>query len=147
MGTKYVLMFDDDNYVNSINIAKWNIYLVSLQDLIFYTLHYLKENHNMNDTSKAKEIFLDIINLELKNDPPLPKNISQKGILNFDQKLKDFDWENFNDPNPFEASCLAMYDWAPIADELKKLDKKILMNSMFLRWQNIQKEFKKIIKI
>ena len=38
MGTKYVLMFDDEIFLSSINKAKWNIYVVALQDLTLYTL-------------------------------------------------------------------------------------------------------------
>ena len=35
MGTRYVLMFDDDIFMSSVNKAKWNIYSISLQDLTF----------------------------------------------------------------------------------------------------------------
>ena len=35
MGHKFTIMVDDDVYSKSINIAKWNIYLVSLADLTF----------------------------------------------------------------------------------------------------------------
>ena len=37
MGTKYVLHFDDEKFLGSINTAKWNIYSVALQDLTFYS--------------------------------------------------------------------------------------------------------------
>ena len=37
--------------------------------------------------------------------------------------------------------------WAPIADELKALDRKIVLNSMILKWDNIKDEFVKLIKI
>ena len=37
MGTKWVLHFDDDVFLTSVNKAKWNIYAVSLQDLTFYS--------------------------------------------------------------------------------------------------------------
>ena len=42
---------------------------------------------------------------------------------------------------PFENSAYALYEWAPIAEELKKLDKKIVLNSIHLKWENIKKEF------
>ena len=32
MGTTWVLHFDDDKFLTSINKAKWNIYAISLQD-------------------------------------------------------------------------------------------------------------------
>ena len=45
---------------------------------------------------------------------------------------------------PFNESALALYEWAPIAEELKILDRKIVLNSMILKWDNIKKEFDKI---
>ena len=42
MGAKYILMFEDEIFLGSINKAKWNIYAVALQDLTFYCLSYLK---------------------------------------------------------------------------------------------------------
>ena len=35
----------------------------------------------------------------------------------------------------------------PIADELKVLDRKIVLNSMILKWDNIKDEFTKLIKV
>ena len=57
MGAKYVLMFEDEIFLGSINKAKWNIYAVALQDLIFYCLSYLKNNLNFDLTLKANEIY------------------------------------------------------------------------------------------
>ncbi|NQW07941.1 MAG: esterase, partial [Candidatus Pelagibacter sp.] len=42
-------------------------------------------------------------------------------------------------------SALALYHWSPIADELKTLDRNIVLNSMILKWDNIEKEFKELI--
>ena len=44
MGAKYVLMFEDEIFLGSINKAKWNIYSTALQDLTFYTISFLKNN-------------------------------------------------------------------------------------------------------
>ena len=41
MGTKYVLHFDNEVLLGSINKAKWNIYAVALQDLTFFCFSYL----------------------------------------------------------------------------------------------------------
>ena len=48
---------------------------------------------------------------------------------------------------PFNESALTLYKWAPVAEELKTLDRKIVLNSMILKWENIEKEFKELIKI
>ena len=44
MGTKYVLHFDNEKLLSSINKAKWNIYSVALQDLTFFSFSYLKQD-------------------------------------------------------------------------------------------------------
>ena len=66
MGTKWVLHFDDEIFLTSINKAKWNIYAVALQDLILYSLSYLKVFYNYQETEKANEIYEIILNKELK---------------------------------------------------------------------------------
>ena len=57
MGTKYVLMFDDEIFLSSINKAKWNIYIVALQDLTFYSFSYIRNFFNYQDVEKSKDIF------------------------------------------------------------------------------------------
>tara|TARA_Y100000992_G_scaffold158503_1_gene106103 strand:+ start:677 stop:1303 length:627 start_codon:yes stop_codon:yes gene_type:complete len=145
IGTKYVLMFDDEIFLSSINKAKWNIYVVSLQDLTFYTLSYLKVFHNYNGEHHAEEIYEDILNLEKKNE--MPEEIIIKGKKQFLERLKNIDWETHYKSLPFNDSALALYEWAPVADELKTLDRKIVLNSMILKWNNIKEEFSRLIKI
>ena len=53
MGAKYVLMFEDEIFLSSINKAKWNIYTVALQDLTFYSISYLKENYKLDSGSPS----------------------------------------------------------------------------------------------
>ena len=42
MGTRYVLHFENDQFMSSVNLAKWNIYSVALQDLSLFTFSYLR---------------------------------------------------------------------------------------------------------
>ena len=70
MGTKYVLHFDNDVFIDSINLAKWNIYIISLQDLTFFTFSYIHNNFNLNDFEKSKRIYETIIDEEIKNGMP-----------------------------------------------------------------------------
>ena len=60
MGTRYVLHFDNDEFMESVNKAKWNIYAVALQDLTLFTFSYIRVHFDYNDLSKAREIFLKI---------------------------------------------------------------------------------------
>ena len=145
MGTKYVLHFDDEIFLSSINKAKWNIYSVALQDLTFYTLSYLNVFYNYNETSKANEIYEEIINKEITNG--MPEEVVSKGKEKFKERLQKINWKEYYKSWPFNESALALYEWAPIAEELKTLDRKIVLNSMILKWENIQQEFIKLIKL
>ena len=145
MGTKYVLHFDDEIFLTSINKAKWNIYAISLQDLTFYTLSYLNVFYNFEDTDYAKRIYEKILNEELKNK--MPEDIIENGKEIFNKRLQKIEWKNYYKSLPFNESALALYEWAPVAKELKTLDRKIVLNSMILKWENIEKEFIKLIDI
>ncbi len=143
MGAKYVLMFDDEIFLGSINKAKWNIYMVALQDLTFYTISYLKIERNLHDIEKAKEIFNKILTDELNNQ--IPKDIYEKANNDFEERYQKINWDKYYKSLPFNLSALALYEWSPIAEELKILDRKIVLNSMILKWENIKKEFESIL--
>jgi hypothetical protein len=145
MGLKYVTMFDDEIFLSSINKAKWNIYSVALQDLTFYGLSYLKVFYGYDEINKANEIYEEILKKEIENG--IPEEVVIKGKKIFNERLEKIDWQTQYKSWPFNESALALYEWAPIADELKILDRKIVLNSMILKWDNITDEFKKLIKV
>ena len=144
MGLKYVTLFDDEKFLSSINKAKWNIYSIALQDLIFYTLSYLNVFHNYQETIKAKDIYEEILHNEMQNG--MPQEVISIAKEKFNERLQKVDWKNYYNSWPFNESALALYEWAPIADELKTLDRKIVLNSMILKWDNIKDEFQKLIR-
>ena len=144
MGTKYVLHFDNDVFMSSVNLAKWNIYSVALQDLTFFTFSYLKVNFNYQKTSQANEIFNKILDDEISNKMPL--DIIKNAREDFTARLKNLNWESYYKDLPFNPSALSLYKWAPIAEELKTLDRKIVLNSMILKWDIIKQEFEKLIE-
>ena len=145
MGTKWVLHFDDEKFLASINTAKWNIYSVALQDLTFYSLSYLNVFYNYKETEKANEIYEEILKKESQNG--MPEYIILRAREKFLERLKKIDWNTYYKSWPFNESALTLYEWAPIAEELKALDRKIVLNSMILKWDNIKDEFAKLIKI
>ena len=144
MGTRYVLHFENDKFMESVNQAKWNIYSVALQDLTFFTFSYLKNNLNYQDINKAEEIFINILDDETTNNMPL--NIIEDARKSFNERTQKVNWETYYDDLPFNPSALSLYKWAPIADELKILDRKIVLNSVILKWDIVKKEFIERIK-
>ena len=143
MGHKFTLMVDDEEFSKSINIAKWNIYMVALADCVFYTFSYLMSEKNLKNND-CKEIYLDIIKNEKKNG--LSHEIFEKANSKFLKRYEQVDFNKYYLDNTFKESCLALYHWSPIADELKNLDKEIVLNSMRLKWNLVDDEFKKLTK-
>ena len=144
MGTRYVLHFDNDVFMSSLDIAKWNIYSVALQDLTLFTFSYLKVNFNYQDIDQSKEIFSKILDDEISNK--MPVDIIEEAKKTFNERVQNTKWEIYYKDLPFNPSALSLYKWAPIAEELKTLDRKIVLNSMILKWDIIKKEFEKLIE-
>jgi hypothetical protein len=145
MGTKWVLHFDDEIFLASINKAKWNIYAIALQDLTFYSLSYLNVFCSYQDMKKANEIYDEILTREKENG--MPEEIIFQAKEKFRERLQKIEWNIYYKSWPFNESALTLYRWAPIAEELKTLDRKIVLNSMILKWDNIKDEFARLIKI
>ena len=98
---------------------------------------------NTNIIKKAKSYFQKILDEEKKNG--MPNDISDKVKKEFENRYEKINWIKHCDSLPFNESALALYEWSPIAEELKTLDKKIVLNSMILKWDNIAKEFQNLI--
>ena len=143
MGHKFTLMVSDEEFSKSINIAKWNIYVVAISDLTFYTFSYLVNKNNLKQIN-AEQIFGNIINRELSNG--LNEKIAIEAKNNFSIKIKNISWNTYHSENPFKDSGIALFDWSPIADELKILDKDIVLNSIKLKWNLVENEFKDLTK-
>ena len=143
IGTRYQLMLDDEKYSGSVNIAKWNIYMAALSDLTLYVFSYLIDQKNLKEND-AEEVFLNIINKELKNG--LDKKIFENAKKDFNSRLNIINWNKFHLEKPFKNSGLALYNWSPIADELKVLDKEIVLNSIMLKWNLVENDFKDLTK-
>ena len=143
IGVKYTAMVEDEVFSKSINIAKWNIYMIAIADCAFYTFSYLINEKNLKEND-CKEIYLDIIEKEKVNG--LSDEIFHKAKKEFLDRYEKIDFHKYYLDNPFKESCMALYNWAPIADELKTLDKEIVLNSMRLKWNLKIEEFKKLTR-
>ena len=144
MGTRYVLHFENDKFMGSVNLAKWNMYSVALQDLTFFTFSKLKADFDYQEMKNAEEIFFKILDDETSNK--MPQDIIEEAKKNFVERMRTINWNTYHNDLPFNPSALSLYKWAPIADELKNLDRKIVLNSVILKWDVVKKEFAERIK-
>ena len=143
IGSRYAMMFEDKVFLKSINLAKWNIYMAALTDCTFYVFSYLIDKKNLKQND-ALEIFIEIIENEKSNG--LEIKLFENTKLEFNRRLKEVDWKTYYQDNPFKNSGLSLLKWSPIAENLKILDKIIVLNSIKLKWNLVENEFKDLTK-
>ena len=143
MGVQHVLMFEDKVFLESINIAKWNIYLTAIADLLLFCFSVLVERKNLKETDLVLKYYNEILDEEISNG--LSKNDYDKYLEEFKQRLRAINWQNHHLEKPFYQSGEALFKWAPIADELKKFDKKIVLNSIKHKWNLVSSDFYKLV--
>jgi hypothetical protein len=143
IGTRYAMMFEDEIFSKSINLAKWNIYMAALSDCTLYVFSYLIDQKNLKEND-ALEIFMEIIEDEKNNG--LDDKLHEESKIEFNQRIKEINWKNYHHENPFKNSGLSLYKWSPIADNLKVLDKEIVLNSIKLKWNLVENDFKNLTK-
>ena len=137
------MMFEDEVFLKSINLAKWNIYMATLMDCTLYVFSYLIDKKNLKQND-ALEIFIEILENEKSNG--LENKLLEDTKIEFSQKLKEIDWKKYHQDKPFKNSGLSLLKWSPIAENLKVFDKEIVLNSIKLKWNLVENEFKDLTK-
>jgi hypothetical protein len=99
-------MVDDEEFSKSINLAKWNIYMVALADCSFYVFSILISEKNLKQND-CREVFLNIIENEKKNG--LSEEILIKAKTDFLNRLEKVDYKKYYLEEPFKESGLALY--------------------------------------
>ena len=143
IGSRYAMMFEDEVFLKSINLAKWNIYMAALSDCTFYVFSYLIDKKNLKQND-ALEVFIQIIENEKNNG--LDDKLFENTKLGFNQRLKEINWKIYHQNSPFKNSGLSLLKWSPIAENLKVFDKEIVLNSIKLKWNLVENDFKDLTK-
>ena len=76
----------------------------------------------------------------------MPLDIVDQARIDFNNRFQNINWDTYCTDLPFNPSALSLYKWAPIAEELKTLDRKIVLNSMILKWDVIKEEFQNLVQ-
>jgi len=122
-GTRFPELFNDDHFVESINIAKWHVWLACLSDLAAYAGGMLRRN------ARAEA------------GPEYPAHADRVRA-----RLALCDWAAQADGDgPFVESPSALVYWAPIVEELKVLDEEIVRNSVRFRWNEIRAQLRRAL--
>ena len=75
----------------------------------------------------------------MRTSNKMPLDIIEEAKKTFNERMQNINWEIYYKDLPFNPSAsIIVYKWAPIAEELKTLDRKIVLNSMILKWDVIK---------
>jgi hypothetical protein len=146
-GTRFPKLFQNDDFLTSLRIARWHVYGAAICDLGLFAIAQLKRDGGLSDMA-AQEFaieMLDGILLDYDQNDIDPKDFAAMGDTG-KQRAAFANWDLIADgPAAFQSSSDAVFRWAPIADELKDNDEEIVRNSIHLRWIGVRRDLKELI--
>ena len=141
-GTQYPKLFENADFLTSLRIARWHIYGAAVCDLTLFSAAQLYV-HAEFSAEKAKDFANSILDDILPDYPQddIDNSHFVEMCLRGKQRAAMGNWDSIaTGPAAFQSSSDAVFRWAPIADELKTLDRQIVLNSVILKWDIIKKE-------
>ncbi|MAJ86148.1 MAG: esterase [Candidatus Pelagibacter sp.] len=144
MGLKYTIMFSEDIFIQSVNKSKWNIFVIAASDLTLYSISRLISKNLIRENKyDLVNIYQNVMSDQLSKG--LSKELYDSALNNFRERIKIINIFRYCELTPFVSSGQALYNWAPIADHLKVLDKEIVLNSVKNKWNTVINDFEKLI--
>lgn len=147
MGISYPDHFKDDDFIASLNIAKWHVYAAALSDLALWMGAQLHEAGAKPQEAAAltTHAFEHAVMQRFDRDqftgeiPELIRAYRDRAAL--------ADWAALvHGEAAFKLSPKALVKWAPISNELKRYDVDIVMNSLRFAWLAIRDQFRKAVR-
>lgn len=147
VGTRYGSMMEDDVFANSVNIAKWEIYLACLCDMSAYVAARASRNQSAAQ-SEIRDLAIHLVDTATTNEEiPVERPQGFDDIRSaFAARAQATNWtDDMIGEAAFQGSLSALVDWAPIADELKINDVDIVKNSMRFKWKKVRDQFETLL--
>lgn len=143
MGTRFPSMFEDDVFVQSINLAKMHVFAACLSDMTVHAVALVTAGSGLAEEARAALAQRCFAAGVEDNREHAPEGAPEAWSDAFRERLKDLHWENMAaGGDSFTESPKALFRWAPIADELKQYDREIVENSIRFAWSEPVREFR-----
>ena len=143
-GMRYPELFHDEPFVVSINIAKWHMWLACLSDLSVYA-GTLLERGKSDPGVDVGPFMVEMVEAILQ-DTGVPEEADQEFPQHAERvlaRLRQHDWRSpKEDAGLFSESPRALVRYAPIVEELKRLDDEIVTNSVRFHWHEVRRELR-----
>ena len=145
-GLKYFRLFDDDAFVKSVNIAKWNIYAACVGDLsVFCAAHIYR--HGGDDGQRLTDFMNTCVNeVFVAHAAPVDAGEEYSRLCGeVQQRVQSTPWlrDVADDETAFSRSPAALVHWAPVANNHKKYDVEVVENSIAFKWKEVRDNFRR----
>ncbi len=142
-GMRYPELFEDDAFVDGINIAKWEIWLDCLSDLSVYAGSRIAQAMP-RDAEKVGPMMRDVLDdiLARTGTPPDAGSEFAAHADRVRERIDQTRWRLVGDMEAaFTDSPASVVQWSPVIDKLKQLDEEIVRNSVRFHWQEVRRDF------
>lgn len=148
-GQRYPELFDGDEFVVSINIAKWHMWLACLSDITVYAGGLLARGSDL-PVEAIRELMVELLDRILDKtgipgeaDAEFPDHAQRVR-----RRVALTHWRGIEDGEEcFTASPEALVRWAPIVKTLMELDEPIVRNSVRFHWQEIRRDLREYLDV
>lgn len=143
-GSRFPELFENDEFVAAINIAKWQMWVACLSDLSTFA-GGLIFRHADTDASTVSDLMTSSVQkvLDATGIPDEAGERFEESVAKLSARIEAVDWSEITDDEAcFTESPAALVYWAPIVDELKELDSEIVLNSVRFRWQEVRRDYR-----
>ena len=142
-GMRYPELFDDDPFIESINIAKWHVWLDCLSDIAVYAGSRLAQESPRELPRVARMMVAVVDGVLGQAGTPVEAGA---GFAAHAERVRNrvarTDWLAVGEGEAaFTESPAGLVRWAPVMDELKELDEEVVRNSVRFRWQEVRRDF------
>lgn len=147
-GTQFPKMFENEMFLTSLKIARWHIFGAAVADMALFAAaqFHVAGDLDRPDTQRFATGIIEAILTNYEQDDVEP-SVFLEMMADGVRRAAFANWGDIADgPAAFQRSADAVYEWAPIADELKSLDEEIVRNSIHLRWIGVRRDTKSLMR-
>lgn len=148
-GFNYFRLFDDETFVASINIAKWNIYAICAGDLAAFCGTHLWQQLAPAEAVLGGYISDCLRRVFAKHDVPAEAGDEYPALRDSAiERICQLNWRTGGaDESSFHQSPDALVYWAPVVEQYKKYDAHIVRNSMIFKWKEVRQNFRRRVDL
>lgn len=143
-GIRYPTLFDNAAFGESVNIAKWHVWLACLSDLSVFAGGLLARRTGQAEVAGA--LMRAVVEAALaRNEKPSDSGSAFAAhAQRVRARLALCNWDAVpDDATAFIESAPALVFWSPVAEELKQHDQLIVTNSIRFLWQDVRRELRR----